>query len=79
MREAEKPECQKTSYLNGKNVKGEMGSLGVPTVAQWVKNPTSIQEDEGSIPGPAQGVEDPVLLLCRLQTQLRSGVAVAVK
>ena len=24
---------------------------GFPIVAQWVKNPTSIHEDEGSVPG----------------------------
>ena len=29
-----------------------------PTVAQWVKNPTSIHEEASSIPGPAQGVKD---------------------
>ena len=32
--------------------------LGVPIVAQRVKNPTSIYEDLGSILGPAQWVED---------------------
>ena len=36
--------------------------LGVPTVAQQVKNPTSIHEDVGSIPGLAQWVEDLELL-----------------
>ena len=33
----------------------------VPFVAQWVKNPTSIYEDSGSIPGLAQWVKDPAL------------------
>ena len=28
--------------------------LGVPIVARWVKNPTSIHEDLGLIPGLAQ-------------------------
>ena len=39
-------------------------------MAQRLKNPTSIHEDTGSIPGLA--------LWCRLQTWLGSGVAVAV-
>ena len=30
---------------------------GVPTVAQWVTNPTSIQEDVGSIPALHQWAE----------------------
>ena len=30
-------------------------------VAQWVKNPTSIHEDLGSIPGLTQWVNNPVL------------------
>ena len=41
------------------------GHLGVPTVAQWVKNQTSVHEDVGSIPGLTQWVKDPVWLWCR--------------
>ena len=47
-------------------------------MAQRVKNPTSINEDGGSIPGPSQWVNDTLChrLWCRLSMQLGSSVAV---
>ena len=36
-------------------------SQGVPVVAQRIKNPTSIHEDAGWIPGPTQWIKDPEL------------------
>ena len=53
---------------------------GVPIVAHRIKNPTSVHEDVGSIPGLSLWVRDLVLsqVQCRSQTQLGSGIAVAV-
>ena len=41
--------------------KTKLSNSGVSIVALQVKNPTSIHEDAGLIPGLAQWVEDPVL------------------
>ena len=39
-----------------------MQSVGVPAVAQWIKDPTCHCEEVGLIPGLAHWVKDPVLL-----------------
>ena len=41
--------------------------LGVPVVAQQVKNPNNTHVDAGSIPGLAQWVKDPQLLWAAAQ------------
>ena len=58
--------------LEGKNNK----CIGVPIVAQWVKNSISIHEDAGSIPGLPQWIQNSREY--RSQTWLGSGIAVAV-
>ena len=62
---------------------GIENKCGVPVVAQWLTNMTSIHEDVCSIPGLAQRIKDLRIWHClelwyRLQTWLRSRVAVAV-
>ena len=54
--------------------------LGVPVVAKWLINLTSIHEYTGSIPGPAQQIKVPVFceLWYRSQKWLGSCVAVAL-
>ena len=47
-------------------------------MVQQVKNPASIHEDAGLIPGLTQWVKDLALLWSRLQMWLGSGVAVAM-
>ena len=55
-------------------------SIGVPVVAQWLTNPTRNHEVAGSIPALARWVRIRRCreLWCRLQTRLRSRVAVAL-
>ena len=52
-----KPATQRHQYrLNVRILSQSLKEIldGVPLVAQQVKNPTSIHEDMGSIPGPIQ-------------------------
>ena len=40
----------------------QKGMCGAPVVAQQLKNPTSVRDHAGSIPGLPQWVRDPALL-----------------
>ena len=48
--------------IHGKEVGIKNVSMGVPIVAQWLRNLTRNHEVAGSIPGLAHWVKDPVLL-----------------
>ena len=56
-------ECVKSTpeFFFPKFYSQALESLGVPVVAQWVTNPTSIHKDAGSIPDLIHWVKDPML------------------
>jgi len=69
-----------TNHVEQRNQsKNNTHIYGVPVVAQGLMNPNSMHEDKGSIPGLTQWVKERCHeLWCRLQTQLGSGIAMAV-
>ena len=62
VRKCRKNGRQSSKKKNNLAIQQSQGPLGVPTVAQWVNNPTSIHEDAGTVPGVAQWVNDSALL-----------------
>ena len=52
-----------TFFKKLRNLKNwdEMNIPGIPIVAQWLMNPTSVYEDKGLLPSLPQWVKDPVL------------------
>ena len=59
------------TYKGKVNVGTRIEAVGVPVVAQRVKNPTSIHEEAGLIPGFTQWVKDLALLWLWYRVQLQ--------
>ena len=57
-----RPLAWELPYTTNVAQKQNRTDFGVPNVAQWVKNLSSIHEDVGLIPSLAQWVKDPALL-----------------
>ena len=56
-------ELEISSCPRKQGIAQRMSKMGIPTVAQQVKNSASVQEDVGSIPGLSQWVKDLLLPL----------------
>ena len=70
----EEREKQHSTIILKKMLIKTMPSLGVPTVAQRVKNLTGIHEDSGVIPGLAQWLKYLTLLQAAVQTAVSAQI-----
>ena len=61
-RQAQPRSAEELKTLGENFSKYKMGIEGVPFMAQWLTDPTRIQEVTGSVPGLAQWVKDAMLL-----------------